>query len=158
MRTRVYLFMAAGLCALTLARAQTQDGDLRFGNWVETKAGPSYQGLRRSFEDLGNGLVRINIAVNASGVATSSSEVRCNGQPYPVLDADHRPTDTTLSCRTRNAHVTEFAFVRKGGDWVKSAGTEEVSDDGEKMTVSAVQTDTQGRVVNRVERVFVRKH
>jgi hypothetical protein len=128
------------------------------GDWIETKVGPSYQGVHRSFEDLGNGLIRVNIAVNASGAAISSVELRCDGRSYTVLDTNRKPLDLTLSCQTLDAHTTAFTFLRGVNDsWVKSAGTERVSEDGESMTVSAVQTDAKGRVVNRIERLFARR-
>ncbi|HVQ16928.1 MAG TPA: hypothetical protein VMS40_25165 [Vicinamibacterales bacterium] len=147
--------MAMGVAA---QGAAAQEQDRRLGNWVETKVSASYQGLRRSFEDLGGGITRVNIAINDKGAALSSAELKCDGRPYPVLGSDRQPTETTLSCRTLNASTTEFTFVRSGGDsWIKSTGTERVSEDGEKMFVSAVQTDARGQVVERIERVFVRK-
>ncbi len=156
MRRRVVLCMVGCVCASLVAHAQPRDA--RVGEWLETKVGPSYQGIHRSFEDLGNGLIRVNISINASGTALTSVELRCDGRPYPVLNMNRAPLDLTLSCQTLDAHTTAFTFLRSVSDsWVKSAGTERVSEDGESMTVSAVQTDAQGRVVNRIERLFARK-
>ncbi len=157
MRTRAVLCMAACACAYLTAHAQQRD--FRVGDWIETKVGPSYQGIHRSFEDLGNGLIRVNISINASGAAISSVELRCDGRPYTVRSMGGKALELTLSCQTLDAHTTAFTFLRSASEsWVKSAGTERVSEDGESMTVSAVQMDAQGRVVNRIERLFARRH
>ena len=156
---RAFVWVVAAAAACMMAQnAGAQARDARVGAWVERKVSSSYQGLRRSFEDLGGGMIRVNIAVDANGAALSSVDLRCDDRPYPVVGQDRQPTGLSLSCRALGPGVTAFTFTRASADsWTTSAGTESVSQDGETMTVSAVQTDPQGRVVNRIERQFARK-
>ena len=147
--------MAAGAIISTAASAAERDP--RIGNWVERKGTPSYQGLRRSFEGLGNGLIRVNIALDPQGKALSFVELTCDGQPYPVQGGD-LVGRLTLACRTVDARTTEFTFIRSAtAGWVKSTGREQVLEDGLVMTVSAVQTDANGAVTTRIDRVFDRQ-
>jgi len=133
--------------------------DPRIGSWVEKKVSASYQGLRRSFEDLGAGLVRLNITVDASGTARSRSDHRCDGHQYPVLGQSGEPTDLTFSCRYRDALTVDFAFTRIGvGPWSVSRGTERFTEDGKTYAISATLTDANGKVVEQVERLFERQH
>ncbi len=159
MRVRKSVYLAACVSALLIAEGlAAQERDPRIGVWVERKVSSSYQGLRRSFEDLGGGMTRVNIAVNRDGVSLSRSDHRCDGRQYPVLGEDQQPTDTTFSCHTVNARTIEFTFRRSGANsWVTSTGTERISEDGQTYTVSAVQRDAQGRVVDRIERLFERQ-
>ena len=142
------MFPAAVLAANT---------DPRVGTWIERKGSPSYQGLRRSFEALANGLIRVNIALDAQGRAGSFAELTCDGQPYPVQGQD--PTGRlTLACRAVDVRTTDFSFHRDAtAGWTTSAGREQVSADGQVMTVSAVQSDAKGAVTARIERVFDRR-
>ncbi len=131
------------------------EADPRAGVWIERKGTPSYQGLHRSFEDLGGGLVRVNIALGPDGRARSFVDLRCDGRPQPVHIAGPA---MTLACRTLDARTTEFTFVRASdAGWARSTGREQVSPDGSVMTVSAVQTDAGGAIVARVERIFDRQ-
>ena len=147
------LVIATAAPTVVLAAAQ----DSRIGRWTERKGTASYQGLRRSFEDLGDGRVRVNIALDPQGRAGSFAELRCDGQPQPVQSREPGPA-MTLACRTLDAATTEFTFVRAAKDgWVKSTGRERVSRDGAVMTVSAVQTDAKGATTARIQRIFDRQ-
>jgi hypothetical protein len=161
MRVWKGVYVAACVSGLALAQAATPapERDPRLGTWVEKKVSSSYQGLRRSFEDLGGGLTRVGIALDSQGAPRSSSDLRCDGKAYPVVDEHRQPTDVTLSCHTLDARTTQFTFRRTGAGngWVTSTGTERVSEDGQTYSVSAVQTDAQGKIVNRIERLFERQ-
>jgi hypothetical protein len=101
--------------------------------------------------------MRVNIMLDRQGSAASFADLACDGQPYPVQFRTGSG-GLTLACRKIDARTTEFTFVRAGtAGWVKSAGQEQVSADGQVMTVSAVQTDAQGAVTARIERVLDRQ-
>ena len=155
MRSALLSMIAAG--AIVPSAVLAADRDPRVGTWIERKGSPSYQGLRRSFEALANGLIRVNIALDAQGRAGSFAELTCDGKPYPVQGQD--PTRRlTLACRAVDARTTEFSFHRDAtAGWTTSAGREQVSADGQVMTVSAVQTDAKGAVTARIERIFDRR-
>ena len=157
MRVR-FLFSTLLLVAAVVPTVlQAAGPDPRIGRWIERGGTASYQGLRRSFEDLGGGRVRVNIALDPQGRASSFAELRCDGRPQPVQTLDPGPA-MTLACRTLGPRTTEFTFVRSAASgWVRSAGREQVSPDGSTMTVSAVQTDARGAATARIERIFDRQ-
>ena len=157
MRVR-FLFssvLAIGTAIPTILMAAEQVP--RIVHWTERRGTASYQGLRRSFGDLGGGLVRVNITLDPQGKARSFVDLKCDGQPKSVQATEPGPA-ITLSCRAVDPRTTEFTFLRTSGDgWVRSSGREQVSPDGATMTVSAVQTDAKGAVVARGERIFDRQ-
>jgi hypothetical protein len=153
-------FLFASLPAITAAIPTillAADLDSRIGGWTERRGTASYEGLRRSFEDLGGGVVRVNIALDPQGKPRSFAELRCDGRPKPVQGGDPGPA-MTLACRTLDVRTTEFTFARAAdAGWTRSTGREQVSPDGSVMTVSAVQTDAKGATVARIERIFDRQ-
>ena len=158
-RIGVRMYAAATLCLVGLAFSATlvaQEKDPRIGRWIENRSqSRSFQGIRRSFEDLGGGVTRVNININASGVAISHSDHKCDGRDYPVLDRDGKATGTVLSCRFTEARAVACTF--RSPDRV-SIGTDRISEDGERYEPSAVVTDRSGKIIGRVERVFDRRH
>ncbi len=148
------LFTAA---ALVPSAAPAAAHDPRVGTWFERKGSPSYQSLHRSFEALADGRMRVSINMDRQGRAMSFAELTCDGRPYPV-QGQVADGQMTLACSPVDERTTAFTFVRRAdAGWVKSAGREQVSADGQVMTVSAVQTDANGVVTARIERVFDRQ-
>ncbi len=155
MRSALLSIIVAG--AIVPSTVLAADRDPRIGTWIERKGTLSYQGLRRSFTELANGLIRVNIVLDPNGRATSFAELTCDGQGYPV-QGPNPAEQLTLACRSVDLRTTEFTFMRKAaGGWVKSTGREQVSVDGSLMSVSAVQTDANGAVTARIERIFDRQ-
>src|SRR4051794_35826073 len=107
MRVRPALLSMIAAGAIVPSLVFAADRDPRVGNWIERKGTPSYQGLRRSFEELASGLIRVNIALDQQGRAGSFAELRCDGRPYPVQGQDPAGR-LTLACRTVDARTTEF--------------------------------------------------
>ena len=109
MRAALLGMSAAG--AIVPSAVLAADRDPRIGTWIEQKGTPSYQGLRRSFEELPNGLTQVNITLDPQGRPTSFAELTCDGQPRPVQGLDPAG-QVTLACRTIDARTTAFSFMR----------------------------------------------
>lgn len=123
--------------------------DPRVGTWIEQQ-GPGSAGLRTSYEDLGDGRVRIRL----SGLVV---EARCDGANYPFVGRNGQPAGPTYSCRITGPRTVEYTYTQVGREpWSTSTGLETVSEDGETLTHVGVRRDANGAYIEDVRLTFSR--
>lgn len=144
----VLLLGATALCGA--AAAEAQERDPRIGTWIEQQ-GPDSVGLRTSYEDLGDGRVRIRL----SGLVV---EARCDGANYPFVGRNGQPAGPTYSCRITGPRTVEYTYTQAGREpWSTSTGLETVSEDGETLTHVGVRRDANGAYIEDVSLTFSRE-
>ena len=128
---------------------QAQEQDPRIGNWIE-QPGQGSARLRTSYEDLGDGRVRIHL----SGLVV---EARCDGETYPFTGSNGRPAGPTYSCRNTGPRTVEYTYTQIGREpWSISSGMETVSEDGDMLTHIGVRQNADGTFVENLSLIFVR--
>jgi hypothetical protein len=142
------LLGATALCGA--AEADAQERDPRIGTWIEQQ-GPGSVGLRTSYQDLGDGRVRIHL----SGLVV---EARCDGASYPFTGRNGKPAGPTYSCRITGPRTVEYTYSQPGREsWSTSTGLETVSVDGETLTHVGVRKDVNGAYIEDLRRTFSRE-
>ena len=165
-RARIsFALCVLGFGAATALNAQ-QDADPRIGSWEEASTSADYQSVRRVFENLANGMIRM--VVNAKLLEANRWHVdfKCDGEKYRIVRQDLKFTGITYACRRTGARAFETAFTygepdagvswhgiakdRTTGTWVET-----VSPDGQKYTTVGVSRLTNGQT-REERRDFVR--
>jgi hypothetical protein len=138
------------LCFSGAALTADEARDPRIGSWVQ-QAGPDSVGVQQSFEDLGDGRIRLRL----SGLTV---EARCDGRQYPFMTANGRPAGPTYSCRVTAPDTVEYVYTQEGRKaWTTSAGKETVSTDGNTLTHVGVRRDADGHVVENLRQEYRRR-
>lgn len=142
-------FLMVGCMNLALG-ADAPARDPRIGTWIQ-KAAPGTPAVRQSFEDLGDGRIRLRLA----GLA---AEARCDGKPYPLMNAEGRPAGATYSCRVTGPRSVDYVYTQNGREpWTTSTGTETVSADGNTLTHVGVRRDANGKLVENLTQEYRRR-
>jgi len=132
------------------AHADAPPRDPRIGTWIE-QPGPGSAGLHTSYEDLGDGRVRIRL----TGLVV---DARCDGASYPWVDRSGQAAGPTYSCRITGPRTVEYVYTQIGRQpWSTSKGVETVSEDGATLTHVGVRRDANGAFVEDLRRTFSRQ-
>ncbi|HEX3839076.1 MAG TPA: hypothetical protein VHW25_19125 [Steroidobacteraceae bacterium] len=171
---RTNLRTCSGLLLFTLgvaasASSSAQEGsDPRIGTWEEQRISADFESLRRVIAPTGAGKLRL--IVNAKLLEENRWHVdfSCDEDKYRILTQDGKFTGITYSCRRTGPRRFQFSTTRtaadpavapvasKTRDWVRTAGTETISEDGMRHSMSATLTFADGH--QRVSRrEFVRR-
>jgi hypothetical protein len=133
-----------------VAQADAPTRDPRIGAWIE-QPGPGSAGLHTTYEDLGDGRVRIHL----SGLVV---DARCDGASYPFVDRSGKAAGPTYSCRITRPRSVEYLYTQLGRQpWSTSKGVESVSEDGGTLTHVGVRQDANGVFVEDLCRTFSRQ-
>src|SRR6516165_7112203 len=166
MRQRNVRFAVLMLAAsLLLASVSAQQRDPRIGEWREDRTATSV-GLYNIFEDLGNGMIRYHIAHNLSPQSRLYLDYRCDGNFYPVRNAQGVATDFSESCTIIDSYTVRITGVRNkdqaftgpklDGYWSDGEGTGTISGDGKQYRIVTQQKAADGRITGTSERIFTR--
>jgi len=149
MRKFLYLSGALGMAAAALAMQAARDP--RIGNWVQ-QAAPGTAAVRQSFEDLGDGRVRLRL----TGLTV---DARCDGKPYAFMTAAGKAAGPTYSCRITGPRTVEYVYSAPQGrdPWTTSTGVETVSEDGNTLIHVGVRRDAAGKVVENLHQEYRRR-
>src|SRR5689334_7822153 len=130
--------------------AEVSGRDPRIGTWVQ-RAAPGTAAVRQSFEDLGGGRIRLRLA----GLTV---EARCDGNPYPFVNAEGHPAGATYACRVTGPRSVDYIYTQNGREpWTTSTGTETVSADGNTLTHVGVRRDANGKLIQNLTQEY-RRH
>jgi hypothetical protein len=123
-------------------------------------------GLYNIFEDLGNGMIRYHIAHNLSPRNRLYLDFRCDGNFYPVRNAQGVATDFSESCTFLDTNTViikgarnkdaGFTGPKLDGYWIDGDGVGTVSSDGNHYRIVTQQKTSDGKVVRVSERTFTR--
>jgi len=123
--------------------------DPRIGAWIQ-KAGPDSLGVRQSFEDIGEGRIRLRL----SGLIV---DARCDGRSYPFKTANGGLAGPTYACRIVGPNTVEYAYTQDGRrPWTTSVGAETVSEGGSTLIHVGVRRDAEGNVVENLRQEYRR--
>src|SRR5215472_332310 len=150
---------------LWIANGNAQPRDPRIGDWREDRTASSV-GLYNVFEDLGNGMIRYHIAHNLSAQNRLYLDFRCDGNFYPVRNAQGVATDFSESCTLVDANTIAIKGIRDNSVgftgpkldsyWFDGEGIATVSSDGNHYRVVTQQKAPDGKVIRTSERTFTR--
>jgi hypothetical protein len=148
---RKSLYLLSGLAITASALAMEASGrDPRIGDWIQ-QAAPGTAAVRQSFEDLGDGRIRLRL----TGLTV---EARCDGKKYLFMTAEAKPAGPTYSCRITGPRTVEYAYAQEGRDpWTTSTGVETVSEDGSTLTHVGVRRDAAGKIVENLSQQYRRR-
>lgn len=140
-------------------------GDPRIGEWREDRT-PTSVGLYSIFEDLGNGRMRHHIAYNLAPQNRLYLDYRCDGNLYPVRNAQGIVTDFSESCVIADDHTVKIKGVRNrdrsftgpklDGYWSDGEGIGTISSDGNHYRIVTQEMTADGKVTGTSERNFTR--
>ena len=158
------IVMMLAVCLLT-ASVNAQQRDPRIGEWREDRTANSV-GLYNVFEDLGNGMIRYNIAHNLSLQNRLYLDYRCDGNFYPIRNYQGVATDFSESCTIVDANTVTIKGVRNKDEgftgprldqyWFDGEGTGTISSDGNRYQTVMQQKDGDGKVIRTSERTYTR--
>ena len=151
---------------LSTASVNAQQRDPRIGEWREDRTANSV-GLYNVFEDLGNGMIRYHISHNLSPQNRPYLDYRCDGNFYPIRNAQGVVTDFSESCTIVDANTVTTKGVRNKDEgftgprldqqyWFDGEGTGTISSDGNHYRTVMQQKDGDGKVIRTSERTYTR--
>lgn len=144
---RLLLGATALACA---SAADAQQRDPRLGSWVEQR-GQGSVGLRTSYEDLGDGRIRILL----SGLMV---DARCDGESYPFVGRNGQAAGPLYACRITGPRTVEYTYTQPGREpWSTSTGVETLSADGQTLLHEGVRLDANGAYVEDRNITFLRQ-
>jgi len=152
--------------SLVAPRMNAQQRDPRIGEWREDRTANSV-GLYNVFEDLGNGSIRYHIAYNLAPPNRLYLDYRCDGNYYPIRNAEGVVTDFSESCTIVNANTVTMKGLRnKDADftgpkldreyWFDGEVTWTMSSDGNHFRALIQEKDSDGKVLRTSERTYTR--
>ena len=158
------IVMMLAVCLLT-ASVNAQQRDPRIGEWREDRTATSV-GLYNVFEDLGNGMIRFHISHNLSPQNRLYLDYRCDGNFYPIRNAQGVVTDFSESCTIVDANTVTIKGVRNKDEgftgpkldqyWFDGEGTGTISSDGNHYRTVSQEKDGAGKVIRTSERTYTR--
>jgi hypothetical protein len=152
----VALCAATSISGVCLAAAPR---DPRIGNWAEVgETAPDDEPILRSFEDLGDGLTRLEDDIMNDGSAALLSDHRCDGESYGVSGRLGEPTGWVMSCRILDPLTVEVTLLATDGSRRSQRSIDRISPDGETYTSTVTTHAPAGAGDARVTRVFWRLH
>ena len=156
----IVMILTLGICT-----ANAQQRDPRIGDWREDRTASSV-GLYNVFEDLGNGMIRYHIAHNLSPQNRLYLDFRCDGNFYPIRNAQGVATDFSESCTIVDANTVAIKGARDKGPgftgpkldsyWFDGEGVATISSDGNHYRIVTQQKAPDGKVIRASERTFTR--
>jgi hypothetical protein len=151
-------------CLLTTS-VNAQQRDPRIGEWREDRTANSV-GLYNVVEDLGNGMMRYHIAHNLAPQNRLYLDYRCDGNFYPIRNAQGVATDFSESCTIVDANTVTIKGVRNKDEnftgprldqyWFDGEGTGTISSDGTHYRTVMQQRAADGKVIRTSERTYTR--